>query len=338
MNNELSPLEHFGPYLLKQLIAESALTRCYVAENPSEPSSHGPQKLVKILRSEWLHEQHTVDTFHRKFQILSQVRHAHIAPIVDAGSFDNRPYLVMELEDGISLEVLTLASQERRRLPLDIALLIASDIIDAIRYLHTVRGSDGRSLNLVAASVRSDNIRVSPSGQVTLLDLGDAVFAPFEPKLDPEDWTRFMAPEMIIPGKAVDARADLYAAGALLFELATGKPIVTWSRPSEHLIHRIFRNLHALPSDVDQELALVDPIIDKALQSFPEQRYQSAGELLEEIGEVLQQINPKCSHDQLADFLRETGSLNEDASSIEQPNKMHIAESVTTIPAPPIAR
>ncbi|MCB9673029.1 MAG: serine/threonine protein kinase [Alphaproteobacteria bacterium] len=154
--------------------------------------------------------------FVREARALLSLQHPHILPLFDV-RLGEQPYLVMELCGG---DTLRKRLQRAGPLPLSEVLAIGACMLDALHFAH--------SRGVVHRDVKPDNILVRSDGSYVLADFGIAVLAADRSRETAEGLAigtfAFMAPEQRLDASSVDARADLYALGATLYELATARP------------------------------------------------------------------------------------------------------------------
>lgn len=204
----------------------------------------------------------------REARVAAALSHPNVCQLYEAGEDAGRPFLVMELLEGEPLSVCLL----RGPLALGPALDVVMPVLNALAALHR-RGHVHRDL-------KPSNVFLTPHG-VKLLDFGLA-----RPASDHTAETvsaltlpgtlsgtpRYMAPEQIT-GDAVDARTDVFAAGVLLYETVTGRLPYDGTSTVEVLS----AVLRSEPAPIGRpELAALDPIVTRALQRRPADRFQSA--------------------------------------------------------------
>jgi TolB-like protein/Tfp pilus assembly protein PilF/tRNA A-37 threonylcarbamoyl transferase component Bud32 len=234
---------------------------------------HGRDVAVKIVRPE-LAAAMGRDRFLREIAIAAQLHHPHIVPLYDSGEADGLLYYVMPYESEQSLRD-RLARDGP--LPVDEALGMLRDVCEALAYAHA-RG-------IVHRDVKPDNVLVSGRhAMVTDFGVAKAMSASTR---DAAAMTTlgivlgtpaYMAPEQITADPQVDHRADIYAVGALAFELLTGRPPFvgdTQSVLSAHLTQPP-PPMTAMRPDVPPALS---ECIDKCLAKQRDDRWQSVDEL-----------------------------------------------------------
>lgn len=170
---------------------------------------------VAIKRLLETHDPASVARFHREAIATGRLAHPGIVQILDAGIDRGEPYLVMELVEG---EPLDEHLAQRGALPVDEALAIAWQIADALASAHAA--------GILHRDVKPANVMVGRDGRARLLDFGLAMLAHAKSQRLTQFGAFVGTPEYLAPevsrGEEPDARADVYALGATLYELLTG--------------------------------------------------------------------------------------------------------------------
>lgn len=222
--------------------------------------------------------------FEREAEALYRLKHPHIVEVLNVGVQDYHPYVVMEFLEGESLEDLL---SPARPLPPNIGLRIGRQLLAALAFAH--------SAGVVHRDLKPENIFVQRTRQgepsIKLLDFGLAKF--LSPGADPVDGAPitmtgmvlgtplYMPPEQAA-GDKIDARADVYAAGCILYELLTGQPPYMGSDYGELLRAHITAPIPQLQSAVRGQQFHPDlqHILNTAMAKAPAQRYANAGQML----------------------------------------------------------
>jgi serine/threonine protein kinase len=220
--------------------------------------------------------------FLREAQAAARVTHPNICRLYDVGEVDGRPFLVMELLEGESMS----ERLGRGPMPLAEALQVTLSILSALAALH--------KSSIVHRDLKPSNVFLSSQG-VKLLDFGLA--KPVSPLSDDEQTQtgltghgvivgtpRYSSPEQVT-GRPVDARSDLFAAAAVLFEALAGKPAFAGNSPVE-IFHSV---LHETPPALcgSQAISAVDRIVRRAIDKNPANRYGAADDMAAELRSVL---------------------------------------------------
>ena len=239
---------------------------------------------VKTLRDDLARDQTFQARFRREAQSAASLNHPSIVAIYDTGEDmmgpTPVPYIVMEYVDGRTLR--DLLRDDRRLLP-ERALEITDGVLRALDYSHRN--------GIVHRDIKPGNVMLTRSGEVKVMDFGIAravsdTQATMTQTAQVIGTAQYLSPEQA-RGERVDARSDLYSTGCLLYELLTGRPPFTGDSPVA-IAYQHVRENPVPPSMIDPELpGWADPIVLKAMAKDPAQRYQSAGEMRNDIQRAL---------------------------------------------------
>jgi serine/threonine protein kinase/beta-lactam-binding protein with PASTA domain len=239
---------------------------------------------VKTLRDDLARDQTFQARFRREAQSAASLNHPSIVAVYDTGEdmVGNTPvpYIVMEFVDGRTLR--DLLRDDRRLLP-ERAAEITDGVLRALDYSHRN--------GIVHRDIKPGNVMLTRSGDVKVMDFGIAravsdAQATMTQTAQVIGTAQYLSPEQA-RGERVDARSDLYSAGCLLYELLTGRPPFTGDSPVA-IAYQHVREAPVPPSRIDPELpAWCDAIVLKAMEKDPADRYQSAGEMRNDIQRAL---------------------------------------------------
>ena len=274
----LAPGTRLGPYEITDAIGAGGMGEVYRARDTRLDRTVA----IKVLPASLSQNPALRQRFEREAKVISSFDHPHICGLFDIGSAAGRDYLVMQYLDGVTLA----ARLERGALPLGDALRIGSEIADALAAAHR-RG-------IVHRDLKPANIMLTASG-ARLLDFGLAKEAPVsEASADGVTMAaltaertivgtlHYMAPEQV-EGRQADARSDIFALGAVLYEMLSGRrPFTGESVPSV-----IAAIIGSEPRPLMDVAPLAPPslerVISRCLAKNPDERWQSASDLAFEL-------------------------------------------------------
>src|SRR6266853_1592378 len=251
----------------------------------------GRTVVVKVLPPELTVKEANLKRFEREARLASSLDHPNICTIFDMDEVGGLHFIAMQYVEGRNVRQLV----NGRPLELESALRIAVQVTDALAAAHA-RG-------IIHRDIKSGNIMVTDAGQVKILDFGLAKLLDESEAANsgihqtelteigvPYGTATYAAPEQA-RGDKVDARADIFSTGVLLYEMLTG----TWPFRGKSTIDV----RHAVIYDQPKPLVSARPgptparlqqILDKAMQKDPRGRYQKIDELRDELRKVLHEI------------------------------------------------
>jgi serine/threonine protein kinase len=225
-SSPLAPGYKLDRYELLCPIAEGGMASVWIAR---QTGKHGFQKLVaiKTILPKYAADPLFQQMFLDEVRIASRIEHANVTQILDVGEQHGVTYLVMEYIDGDALSKVHRAAREKSTLVAPSVLLrVMADACGGLHAAHELQGPDGHELGVVHRDVSPQNILVNAKGAAKLIDFGIAKAR----NRCAEDTTagqlkgkvRYMAPEQAL-GHAVDRRTDVWAVGAVLYHLLSGR-------------------------------------------------------------------------------------------------------------------
>lgn len=277
---ELTGGDFVADYCIREMIGRGGCGTVYSAEH----RVHRTEVAIKVLRLSLASSPQQVRRFLREARALQLIDHAGIVKILDDGYLgDGRPYFVMELLEGVSLA--TLIAERGRFSPAE-ALELLEPICEPLALAHEA--------GIIHRDIKASNIMIgSPAAgrQVKLLDFGLAKLVKEEPGASVLTsmncvlgTLHSMAPEQILGG-TVDARTDVYALGALLHRMLTGR------HPFEDVDGQKIVRMHLqAPPPQPSQLAPVPPALDavvrRSMDKDPNRRYESVTMFLDALREA----------------------------------------------------
>lgn len=232
---------------------------------------------LKVLRKELVGDKQTIALFRNEVRLARRVTSRNVARVYDIGEYEGEKYLTMELIEGESLTRRMTSTVDGTRRPLP--LLEIAELIEQVCAGLLAAHQSG----VVHCDLKPDNLLIAKDGRVVITDFGiaRALQQSAPAKRDPRrfDGTpMYVAPEQV-GGEHIDARADLYSLGAVIYELLTGKPPFSGDSLLAILAARVL-SPPPDPRQVRPELpAAVAEIVLRCLAVHPKERFQSASEL-----------------------------------------------------------
>jgi len=275
----LSAGTRLGPYEILALVGAGGMGEVYRAQDKRLDR----QVAIKILPAKFTSDENRVRRFVQEAKTASALNHPNITTVYDIGEADGRNFMVMEFVDGKSLDQLI----PRKGLRLNEVLKYAIQIADALAAAHAA--------GIVHRDLKPGNVMVTGAGQVKVLDFGLAKLteqptseeSQLVETITVEPMTEdgallgtvaYMSPEQA-EGRSVDGRSDIFAFGALLFEMATGRMAFEGGSKLATLSAILRENAKApseLAADIPSDL---DKIVLRCLRKDPARRYQSMSDL-----------------------------------------------------------
>src|SRR5579864_6005598 len=237
---------------------------------------------IKVLPPGSLADEAARRRFRKEALSLARLNHPNIATVHEFGSQDGIDFLVIEYISGVTLDV----KLSRGPLPPDEVVRLGAQLAAGLAAAH--------EHGIVHRDLKPANLRVTSDGRLKILDFGLAHFLPHPSEYgatatvtqsqETSGTLPYMAPEQLA-GEPSDARTDIWAAGAVLYEMATGKSPFDQKVPAL-LISAILNQSPEPPSKLNPAVPTsLEAVILKALSRDPAQRQQSAEELGRELAE-----------------------------------------------------
>jgi eukaryotic-like serine/threonine-protein kinase len=276
----LEPLGQIGRYTVLGQIAGGGMGSVFVGLMRG-PASFSRLVAIKCLHTRWLEDEKYVARFATEVRLSTRIRHPNVVQTLDVVEEDGELFLVMEYVDGVTLGAL-LADivRQGRRMPVDCAASIMVAVLRGLHAAHETTDEHGVRLDIVHRDVSPQNIMVSRSGHVMVLDFGAAKATEHSQHTAAGVLVgklAYMAPEQV-RGERSSARTDVFAAGVVLWEALVGKRL--FHDPSlarGELLLALALKPVARPSQLRPGVhAALDEVVKKALERNPDRRYQTA--------------------------------------------------------------
>ncbi|WP_426753128.1 protein kinase domain-containing protein [Myxococcus sp. Y35] len=331
----------FGKYLLLERINVGGMAEVFIAKAFGVEGFERILAIKKILPT-MAEDEEFITMFIDEARISVQLNHANIVHINELGKHDDTYFIAMEYVAG--RDVRTMLERYRRRkeiMPTAQAVFIASKICDGLDYAHRKKDARGQDLHIIHRDVSPQNVLISYEGEVKVIDFGIAKAANRSQKTQAgilKGKFGYMSPEQV-RGMPIDRRSDIFAVGVLLYEMLTGEKLFVGE--SDFSTLEKVRNADVpLPSEFNPSIPPgLEKVVLKALTREPEDRYQWASDMAEDLmrfllaGDAIYSAKHLSAYMKEAfaeDMLREAEKM-ERYAGIERPDQIE-ASGITVAP------
>jgi serine/threonine-protein kinase len=314
-------------------LGEGGMANVYLAVARG-PSGFNKLLVLKAIREDLALQPDLLAMFLDEARLAARLSHPNVVQTLEVSELRGRPVIVMEYLDGQTLSNV-LDKPECRDMTLAMRLRVLSAALDGLQYIHDLCDFGGTPLQLVHRDVSPHNVFVTYDGQVKLLDFGIAkgIISLARTGTDViKGKIRYMAPEQMC-GEPVDRRADVFSAGVILWEIATGKRI--WHGRSEvNVMHAVLNDGVPTPRSVEPSVsAELERICMRALGRSRTDRYETAAALQADIENLLEgmgsRVTPKDVGKYLTKAFAESRSLTSEIidAELKKPDDPHASAS-----------
>ena len=265
-------------YRIERVAGEGGMATVYIAED----IKHHRKVAVKVMRPE-LAATLGADRFLREIDIAAQLNHPHILPVHDSGVADGILYFVMPYVEG---ETVREKIQREGQLSVTDALRLAREVAEALAYAH--------KHGIIHRDIKPGNILIN-SGHALLADFGIARAVGSEGEALTKTGLavgtpQYMAPEQSSGDREIDGRSDVYAVGAILYEMIAGEPPFTGPNARAILTRSMTESPRSLTSSRAGLSPAVEAVVAKTLAKSPADRYATADELAAALDQTMDQV------------------------------------------------
>jgi serine/threonine-protein kinase len=272
----------YGKYELVERIGMGGMAEVWLAKIAG-PSGFEKQMVIKRVLARHGEDASYTEMFLDEARLAAKLSHPNICQVFDLGEESGHYFIAMEHVAGWSLHaVLRELAQRGRSLPLGAIMRVALQLLEALDYAHALTDEKGNSLKLVHRDVTPSNVMVTPQGGVKLIDFGIARATTKQHHTQvgiARGKLGFMSPEQL-QAHAMDGRSDLFAVGAVLYLILTGKmPFGDETGAAMQLMKMVkgdFPRPRTLNPQVDARL---EAVIVKAMAPLAQNRYRRASEM-----------------------------------------------------------
>jgi eukaryotic-like serine/threonine-protein kinase len=273
-------------YAIEALVGRGGMAEVYRAIARTGPRA-GQPVAVKRLRPELARDPAFVALFEQEAAVTRRLRHPGIVEVIETGVAAGTPFIVMDYVDGKNLkQVLALCAARRILLPIDFGSYVAHAVAEALAHAHGGTDEQGAPLGIVHCDVSPSNVFISRFGEIKLGDFGVALTPGASVSTGGAGAfgkIQYLAPEQI-RGERPTPRSDIFALGAVFFELLTNEPAFP-GRDVNEVGQRILGGELRAPSQVRPEVPFeLDAMVLRCVARDPSWRYETAAAFAAEIG------------------------------------------------------
>lgn len=281
--SNIEPTAFGDKYVLVEHIATGGMAEIYRA-NYSGIEGFAKELVVKTLREEFAARSDVVHMFLDEARVAATLTHNNVVHTYDLGEIGGEYFIAMELLKGEELvNVLRRSHQAGRPVSMELGIGIIMQSCEGLHYVHSRTDDAGRSLGLVHRDINPTNIHIGYDGVCKILDFGIAATraSAVAKKGQVAGKLSYMAPEQL-RGEAIDARADIFPLGVILYELCLGRRL--FRGPREEVSRRVLEGDIPPPTFVDPGFPpALEAIIMKALEVDPADRYQNCDHMFRDL-------------------------------------------------------
>jgi serine/threonine protein kinase len=246
---------------------------------------------IKVMHSFLADEKGFLGRFQREARAMAALNHPNIVGVYDFDIFEEMYYIAMEYVSGGTLkDLIESMSDQEESLPLSVSTRVVLEVADALAYAH------GRGM--VHRDIKPGNIMLTEDGRAVLTDFGIAKILSgptFTATGAMVGTPAYMSPEQGL-GKPGDERSDLYALGVLFYQMATGRLPYDADTPLAVILKHVNEPVPT-PTDLNNDIpAAIQSVIVKAMAKDPEERYQSANEMIQKLQEAAKDSDLDLAH------------------------------------------
>ncbi|MDQ3339514.1 MAG: serine/threonine protein kinase, partial [Myxococcota bacterium] len=259
-----------------------------------------------------------IKSFVREAKLASLLNHVNIVQIFELGRVGTEYFISMEYIDGRDIRrILRHARKVTGPPPIHVTVGLMIQLCEALDYAHSKVDDQGHPLGLVHRDVSPSNLLVTSAGHLKVIDFGIAKAQSQQLRTQTgrvKGKLAYMAPEAV-SGKELDSRSDLFAAGVILHELLTARPLFASKNEYQTLL-KLQRGDIMQPSTFNQACPPeLDSICLRALERDPDQRFTSAADMRDELHALRRKLNLQTGHRDVAQWVTWAFSIEAPSAS-----------------------
>lgn len=296
-----------GQYYLMEKVAQGGMAEIFKGLSYDV---HGIKKTVciKKILPQIAASQEFIDSLIDEAKVAVSLSHGNIAQVYDLGKVGDDYFMVMEFVEGRSLSQINKRCLKQNTLaPIPYLCYVIAEILNGLNYIHRRTDERGRPLGIVHRDISPQNIMVSYSGTVKIIDFG---IAKSKIRMGTTDSGilkgkfAYMSPEQA-RGDPIDHRSDIFSLGVIFHEMLTGRRLFK-ADDNRQTLKNVRRSKVDTPSDLRPDLPPeLDEIVMRALSKDRRERYPFASEMHDELVKFLYTTYPDFKPSDIAAFVTE---------------------------------
>jgi serine/threonine-protein kinase len=278
-----------GNYILLRRLAVGGQSEVFLAMKDG-PEEYTRPVVIKALPTRYRNDPNFVELFHREAFLSSRFSHPNVVTVHDARVLDGERCMVMDYISGQTVADIAQRGYKAGDPPSkQQSVRIVADACDGLDYTHHFHDIDETEYPVVHRDVSPQNLMVTYQGVTIVFDFGIATVVGRDEDVDTLAGGKYayMSPEQCREDASVDTRSDIFSLGVILYELTVGTRL--FRRGSrEEIVAAVTEEEIKAPSELRSSYPpMLEQIVMKALQREPDQRYQTAGEMRDDLRDYL---------------------------------------------------
>src|SRR5260221_4808068 len=262
---------------------------------------------IKRLHPHLAREPEFIEMFLDEARLAARIHHPNVVAILEIGTSEQGYYLVMEYVEGDTLgRLFARSAQTGERLPMRVGLRIVLDVLAGLDASHELKDDEGHPLGIVHRDVSPQNVLVGIDGSARLTDLGvaratsqlsTARTGHLKGKL------AYMAPEQARGARDIDRRADVFAAGIVLWEMIAGRRLFKGDGEADTLNKVLHEPIPPLTAAAPTVPPAIDALVSRALDRDRDARFATAAEFADVLERAARSVGALGTHKDVAAHL-----------------------------------
>jgi serine/threonine protein kinase len=296
----------FGKFCLLERVSVGGMAEVFRAKAMDAPGFDKFLAIKRILPN-LAEDDEFIDMFIDEAKLAVQLTHRNICQIYELGRMNDSHYIVMEFISGRDvLAIQNRLRKERRIMAVGQAAYLCRQIAAGLDYAHKKADAQGRPMGIIHRDISPQNVLVSYTGEVKVIDFGIAKAATRDNKTQVgvlKGKFGYMSPEQV-RGMPIDRRSDIFALGTLFHELLTCRRLFHGESDFATL-EKVRKADVPAPSKLNPNVPPeVDRIVERSLTVDPNQRYQWCSDMIDDLDNFLSKLRPPYTERTLEEWMQ----------------------------------